>query len=199
MRQVVNELRGEKVDIVPWREDTKSFIAEALSPAKVRQVILDDDEMQAIVVVPDRELSLAIGKEGQNARLAARLSGYRIDIRSETEQAGGGDEEEPAEPAAAATDAAESVATEVAEASETEATETEATEATVTETMSDDDSEAPGVEDDEDSTATELTETSAAAAVIEAAAAAADVIEAATDDDSDEADDADGDDEPAGA
>jgi N utilization substance protein A len=89
VRQVVNELRGEKVDIVPWREDTTDFIAEALSPAKVRQVILDEDEMEAIVVVPDRELSLAIGKEGQNARLAARLSGYRIDIRSETEQAGG--------------------------------------------------------------------------------------------------------------
>ena len=103
VRQVVNELRGEKVDIVPWREDTADFIAEALSPAKVRQVILDDEEMEAIVVVPDRELSLAIGKEGQNARLAARLSGYRIDIRSETEQAGGppeGDaeaEEKPAE------------------------------------------------------------------------------------------------------
>ena len=89
VRQVVNELRGEKVDIVPWREDTTEFIAEALSPAKVRQVILDEDEMEAIVVVPDRELSLAIGKEGQNARLAARLSGYRIDIRSETEHAGG--------------------------------------------------------------------------------------------------------------
>ncbi len=89
VRQVVNELRGEKVDIVPWREDTAQFIAEALSPAKVRQVILDDEEMEAVVVVPDRELSLAIGKEGQNARLAARLSGYRIDIRSETEQAGG--------------------------------------------------------------------------------------------------------------
>jgi len=89
VRQVVNELRGEKVDIVPWREDTTEFIAEALSPAKVRQVILDEDQMEAIVVVPDRELSLAIGKEGQNARLAARLSGYRIDIRSETEQAGG--------------------------------------------------------------------------------------------------------------
>jgi N utilization substance protein A len=97
VRQVVNELRGEKVDIVPWREDTKAFIAEALSPAKVRQVILDEDAKQAIVIVPDRELSLAIGKEGQNARLAARLSGYRIDIRSETEQSGGSDEEEAAE------------------------------------------------------------------------------------------------------
>ena len=127
VRQVVNELRGEKVDIVPWREDTADFIAEALSPAKVRQVILDDEEMEAIVVVPDRELSLAIGKEGQNARLAARLSGYRIDIRSETEQAGGpseGDaeaEEKPAEatdkgtvdetaPEGAATEATEDVA-----------------------------------------------------------------------------------------
>ncbi len=98
VRQVVNELRGEKVDIVPWREDTADFIAEALSPAKVRQVILDDEAMEAIVVVPDRELSLAIGKEGQNARLAARLSGYRIDIRSETEQAGGSAEEQDGEP-----------------------------------------------------------------------------------------------------
>ena len=75
MRQVVNELRGEKVDIVPWREDTEDFIAEALSPAKVRQVILNEEELEAIVIVPDRELSLAIGKEGQNARRAARLLG----------------------------------------------------------------------------------------------------------------------------
>jgi N utilization substance protein A len=89
VRQVVNELRGEKVDIVEWRDDTRQFIAEALSPAKVRQVILDEEARQAIVVVPDHQLSLAIGKEGQNARLAARLSGYRVDIRSETEQAGG--------------------------------------------------------------------------------------------------------------
>ena len=89
VRQVVNELRGEKVDIVEWRENTEQFIAEALSPAKVRQVILDIDTKEAVVVVPDHQLSLAIGKEGQNARLAARLSGFRIDIRSETEQAGG--------------------------------------------------------------------------------------------------------------
>ena len=89
VRQVVNELRGEKVDIVEWRDDIRQFIAEALSPAKVRQVILDDTTMEAVVIVPDHQLSLAIGKEGQNARLAARLSGYRIDIRSETEQAGG--------------------------------------------------------------------------------------------------------------
>jgi len=107
VRQVVNELRGEKVDIVPWREDTTDFIAEALSPAKVRQVILDEDEMEAIVIVPDRELSLAIGKEGQNARLAARLSGYRIDIRSETEQAGGPPESAESPVEAATVDAAE--------------------------------------------------------------------------------------------
>jgi N utilization substance protein A len=85
VRQVVNELRGEKVDIVEWRDDVKQFIAEALSPAKVRQVVLDDEAMEAVVIVPDHQLSLAIGKEGQNARLAARLSGYRIDIRPETE------------------------------------------------------------------------------------------------------------------
>ncbi len=89
VRQVVNELRGEKVDIVEWRDDVRQFIAEALSPAKVRQVILDEEERQAVVVVPDHQLSLAIGKEGQNARLAARLSGYRVDIRSESEQASG--------------------------------------------------------------------------------------------------------------
>jgi len=86
VRQVVNELRGEKVDIVEWREDARQFIAEALSPAKVRQVILDEATRTATVIVPDHQLSLAIGKEGQNARLAARLSGYRVDIRSETEQ-----------------------------------------------------------------------------------------------------------------
>jgi len=98
VRQVVNELRGEKVDIVEWRDDTEQFIAEALSPARVRQVILDEEEKEAIVIVPDHQLSLAIGKEGQNARLAARLSGYRIDIRSETEQASPAEgEEAPAE------------------------------------------------------------------------------------------------------
>ncbi|MBM3694542.1 MAG: transcription termination/antitermination protein NusA [Actinobacteria bacterium] len=113
VRQVVNELRGEKVDIVEWREDTRQFIAEALSPAKVRQVILDDESRTATVVVPDHQLSLAIGKEGQNARLAARLSGYRVDIRSETEQAGGpavAAGEGAAPPAAGAGEAAETMA-----------------------------------------------------------------------------------------
>jgi N utilization substance protein A len=122
VRQVVNELRGEKVDIVEWRDDTRQFIAEALSPAKVRQVILDDETRTATVVVPDHQLSLAIGKEGQNARLAARLSGYRVDIRSETEQAGGPASEAPAAettaPAAALAAAPESepVAESLAEA-----------------------------------------------------------------------------------
>ncbi len=88
VRQVVNELRGEKVDIVEWRDDTESFIAEALSPARVKDVRIDEDERTAEVVVPDHQLSLAIGKEGQNARLAARLSGYRIDIRSESQDLG---------------------------------------------------------------------------------------------------------------
>jgi N utilization substance protein A len=99
VRQVVNELRGEKVDIVEWFEDTRSFIAEALSPARVKEVRLDDDEGIATVIVPDHQLSLAIGKEGQNARLAARLSGYKIDIRSESQDLGLDIEEEEAESA----------------------------------------------------------------------------------------------------
>ncbi|MEA2010837.1 MAG: transcription termination factor NusA [Actinomycetota bacterium] len=97
VRQVVNELRGEKVDIVEWRDDTEGFIAEALSPARVKEVRLDEDERRAEVVVPDHQLSLAIGKEGQNARLAARLSGYRIDIRSESQDLGLDLEEDEAE------------------------------------------------------------------------------------------------------
>jgi N utilization substance protein A len=88
VRQVVNELRGEKVDIVEWRDDTQSFIAEALSPARVKEVRLDDEAMIATVIVPDHQLSLAIGKEGQNARLAARLTGYKIDIKSESQDLG---------------------------------------------------------------------------------------------------------------
>ena len=83
VRQVVNELRGEKVDVVQWREDTNQFIAEALGPAKVREVQIDEEEKAAIVIVSEHQLSLAIGKEGQNARLAARLTGYRVDIRSD--------------------------------------------------------------------------------------------------------------------
>ena len=116
VRQVVNELRGEKVDIVEWRDDVRQFIAEALSPAKVRQVILDEEARQAIVVVPDHQLSLAIGKEGQNARLAARLSGYRVDIRSESEQAGGEPAEGAVTPPAVAESAAQAAPVEAGEA-----------------------------------------------------------------------------------
>lgn len=83
VRQVVNELRGEKVDVVQHRDDKAQFIAEALGPAKVQEVIIDPEAKTAEVVVSDHQLSLAIGKEGQNARLAARLSGYKIDIRSD--------------------------------------------------------------------------------------------------------------------
>jgi N utilization substance protein A len=83
VRMVVNELRGEKIDIVPFSEDLADFIAKALSPARVNRVVLSDDLTQADVIVPDFQLSLAIGKEGQNARLAARLTGVRIDIKSE--------------------------------------------------------------------------------------------------------------------
>ncbi len=87
VRMVVNELRSEKVDIVPFSEDPAEFVMKALSPAKVKEVLLDDETGTATVVVPDRELSLAIGKEGQNARLSARLTGWRIDIKSETQMA----------------------------------------------------------------------------------------------------------------
>ncbi|HET7653920.1 MAG TPA: transcription termination factor NusA [Acidimicrobiales bacterium] len=87
VRMVVNELRGEKVDIVPFSEDSVDFIAKALSPAKVKEVRIDEDTGVAEVIVPDYQLSLAIGKEGQNARLAARLTGWRIDIKSETQLA----------------------------------------------------------------------------------------------------------------
>ncbi len=89
VRMVVNELRGEKIDIVPFSEDFQDFVAKALSPAKVSQVIVSDDGTQSDVIVPDHQLSLAIGREGQNARLAARLTGVRIDIRSETQLAEG--------------------------------------------------------------------------------------------------------------
>ena len=88
VRQVVQELRGEKVDIVEWREETEGFVAEALSPARVKEVRLDEEEKIATVIVPDHQLSLAIGKEGQNARLSARLTGYKIDIKSESEDLG---------------------------------------------------------------------------------------------------------------
>ncbi|HMU81080.1 MAG TPA: transcription termination factor NusA [Microthrixaceae bacterium] len=85
VRMVVNELRGEKIDIVPFTEDRHDFVMKALQPAKVKEVRIDEESRTAEVIVPDFQLSLAIGKEGQNARLATRLSGLRVDIRSETD------------------------------------------------------------------------------------------------------------------
>ena len=88
---IVNELRGEKIDIITWNENAAMLIENALSPAKVISVIADAEEKAAKVVVPDYQLSLAIGKEGQNARLAARLTGFKIDIKSETQAREAGD------------------------------------------------------------------------------------------------------------
>ena len=122
---VVEELRGEKIDIINWDENPAILIENALSPAKVIAVMADPDEKTALVVVPDYQLSLAIGKEGQNARLAARLTGFKIDIKSETQAKEAGDfydydDDETAE------DAAEASAVETsAEDSLTEETEAE--------------------------------------------------------------------------
>ena len=84
VRTVVGELRGERVDVILWDEDPAAYVANALSPAKVTRVLIDEDKNYAGVIVPDDQLSLAIGKEGQNARLAARLTGWHIDIKSES-------------------------------------------------------------------------------------------------------------------
>jgi len=83
IQNIVNELNGEKIDVVEWHEDPARYVANALSPAQVVRVTIDEDTKTATVVVPERQLSLAIGKEGQNARLAAKLTGWRIDIKSE--------------------------------------------------------------------------------------------------------------------
>jgi transcription termination/antitermination protein NusA len=85
VRMVVSELRGEKIDIIPWNTEPARFVAKALSPARVREVYIDDDSRDATVIVPDDQLALAIGKEGLNARLAARLTGWKVDIKSDTE------------------------------------------------------------------------------------------------------------------
>jgi N utilization substance protein A len=85
VRNITNELRSERIDVVPYSDDPVEFIQSALQPARVREVRLDEVEGIATVIVHDQQLSLAIGKEGQNARLAARLTGWRIDIRSENE------------------------------------------------------------------------------------------------------------------
>jgi N utilization substance protein A len=85
VQNVVNELKGEKIDIVKWSKEPAEFIANALSPAKVLSVDVFEEEKCARVVVPDFQLSLAIGKEGQNARLAAKLTGWKIDIKSQSQ------------------------------------------------------------------------------------------------------------------
>jgi transcription termination/antitermination protein NusA len=149
VRQVVNELRGEKVDVVQWRDDIGQFIAEALGPAKVKEVHIDDETKTADVVVSEHQLSLAIGKEGQNARLAARLSGYKVDIRSDME----GVEVEAAAPEAAPAEEALAIEEAAAEAAADEAAADEVSveEAVDAEVLSSDDEDAvPTVEDTDD-------------------------------------------------
>jgi N utilization substance protein A len=102
----VAELAGEKIDVIPWNEDPSVFVANALSPAQVLGVKIDTEHRIANVTVPERMLSLAIGREGQNARLAARLTGWRIDIRSDVAAAESPDEDQPT------TNGAETVAVE---------------------------------------------------------------------------------------
>jgi N utilization substance protein A len=109
VRLVVNELRGEKIDVVQWVDDSPRFVANALAPAKVKEVRVDANTGTAQVIVPDYQLSLAIGKEGQNARLAAKLTGFRIDIKSETQMS----EEERVRKEAEAAAAAEPAEAEV--------------------------------------------------------------------------------------
>ena len=82
---IVDELHGEKIDIVLWDEDPKVFVKNALSPSQVVSVTVDEENKSTVVVVPDHQLSLAIGKKGQNARLAAKLTGWKIDIKSESD------------------------------------------------------------------------------------------------------------------
>ncbi|MDQ3878391.1 MAG: transcription termination factor NusA [Actinomycetota bacterium] len=96
VRMVMNELRGEKIDIIKWTDDSRDFVANALSPAKVKEVRVEPGSDTALVIVPDYQLSLAIGKEGQNARLAARLTGLRVDIKSESQMRKDVETEQPA-------------------------------------------------------------------------------------------------------
>jgi N utilization substance protein A len=144
---VVNELRGEKIDVVPWSDNPGELVANALQPAKVKEVRTDEATGTAQVIVPDYQLSLAIGKEGQNARLAARLTGWRIDIKSETQAS----EESRAPVPAAEAPAVEAPAAEEAPASPEAAVEApqpaelEAPEATVPEAP---EAEAPATEPD---------------------------------------------------
>lgn len=85
VQRIVDELKGEKIDIVRWSNDPVEYVANALSPSQVVKVLVDEEEKATTVVVPDHQLSLAIGKRGQNARLAAKLTGWKIDIKSESD------------------------------------------------------------------------------------------------------------------
>ena len=158
IQSIVNELQGEKIDIVSWDEEPKTFIANALSPSEPVHVELLEQEQTAIVVVPDRQLSLAIGKEGQNTRLAARLTGWRLDIKGMTEweeikestqaKAGASTADETEVAAEDAADAVEEAIAIVEEAAATETAEPVAAEATpVAEAVT----AAPGEDVDEDS------------------------------------------------
>ena len=157
---VVEELRGEKIDIINWDENPAILIENALSPAKVIAVMADPDEKTASVIVPDYQLSLAIGKEGQNARLAARLTGFKIDIKSETQAKESGDfydYDDDEAPEASAEDSEETLTEDAQEENLTEDAETEETEETAEETFaeseeteeSEDTEEAEADEDEE--------------------------------------------------
>jgi N utilization substance protein A len=128
VRMVMNELRGEKIDIIKWTEDLQDFVANALSPAKVKEVRLQEDGQTALVVVPDYQLSLAIGKEGQNARLAARLTGLRVDIKSESQLRSEAEAEAEAQRAAAEQEETEAATSEAAASAEPEAAQPQTTE-----------------------------------------------------------------------
>jgi N utilization substance protein A len=121
VQNVVSELRGEKIDIVPWTQDIARFACAALSPAEVSRVYVDDDEQALEIIVPDDQLSLAIGKKGQNVRLAAKLPGWKIDIKSETRAAEAELEESLVEAAAARAAAGEGGGDEPSSAEEEEA------------------------------------------------------------------------------
>lgn len=137
VQAVVDELNGEKIDIINWSEDPGQLISSALSPAKVEKVLIDEDEKAAIVVVPDYQLSLAIGKEGQNVRLAAKLCGWKIDIKSHTQFARM-EEEEAWQEAQQALEAAESELDEANEAENlSEATESKEAEQKEEQTLTD--------------------------------------------------------------
>ena len=154
---VVEELRGEKIDIINWDENPAILIENALSPAKVIAVMADPDEKTALVVVPDYQLSLAIGKEGQNARLAARLTGFKIDNKSETQAKESGDfydYDDDEAPEASAEDSEETLTEDAQEENLTEDAETEETEETAEETFA----EAEETEESEDTEEAEADE-----------------------------------------